>query len=433
MTADPAGIDAVYRAEFGRTLATVARLVGDIGLAEDAVQEAFADAVRSWPARGRPDNPGAWITTAARNRALDRLRRESARATKEQDAVRVERIGFPAPEQELDMSPVADDQLRMIFTCCHPALSAESQVALTLRLVCGLRTSEIARAFLQSEHTVAQRLTRAKAKIRQAGIPLRVPPASLLPERTSAVLACVYLVFSEGYFATSGSSAVRDDLCDEAIRLGRLLCGLLPGEPEARALLALMLLNDSRRDQRRSPAGELVPLEEQDRTHWNRAAIDAGLRWLVSAAADGHSGPYTAQARIAAAHAGAPSWPETDWRAIVSAYDELARYSRSPAVRVNRAIALAFRDGVDAGLTALDEIVDHPRLADSHLVVATRADLLRRAGRRTEAAVYYRQAIATTGNDQVRRFLERRLAEVAAGAGSVRAATARPESAGPTT
>ncbi|MGW0246849.1 RNA polymerase sigma factor [Nocardia goodfellowii] len=414
MTTGPADIDAVYRAEFGRALATLVRLVGDIGLAEDAVHEAFADALRSWPEHGLPSNPGAWITTAARHRALDRLRRESSRAAKEQDAVRLDRNGYPAPDEELEMSPVADDQLRMIFTCCHPALSAESQVALTLRLVCGLRTAEIARAFLQPEHTVAQRLTRAKAKIRQAGIPLRVPPAHLLPERLPAVLSCVYLVFSEGYFATSGSSAVRDELCEEAIRLGRLLCGLLPAEPEARALLALMLLNDSRRDQRRSGTGELVPMEEQDRTRWNRPAIESGLRCLISAAARGHSGPYLAQARIAAAHAVAPSWEQTDWRAIVSAYDELARYTRSPAVQVNRAVAIAFRDGFDAGSAALDAVADHPRLAGSHQVAATRADLCRRAGRYAEAAEHYRQAIASAGNEQVRRFLIRRLAEVEA-------------------
>ncbi|MEV0245692.1 sigma-70 family RNA polymerase sigma factor [Nocardia sp. NPDC050712] len=412
MTLDPAGIDAIYRAEFGRALATVAALTGDLGLAEDAVQDAFADALRSWPGSGLPANPGAWITTAARHRALDRLRRESARAAKEQNAARLDRTGYPAPDEELDMTAVADDQLRMIFTCCHPALSAESQVALTLRLVCGLRTAEIARAFLQPEHTVAQRLTRAKTKIRQAGIPLRVPPAHLLPERTPAVLSCIYLVFTEGYFATSGASALRDELCDEAIRLGRLLCGLLPADPEARALLALMLLNDSRRDQRRSPAGELVPLEEQDRAGWNHAAIESGLRCLISAAADGHSGPYLAQARIAAAHATATSWADTEWGAIVAAYDELARYSRSPVVQVNRAVALAFRDGVEAGLAALDAVAGHPRLAEAHLVAATRADLLRRAGRDAEAAEYYRAAAASAANAQVRRFLARRLAEV---------------------
>ncbi|MEU8899597.1 sigma-70 family RNA polymerase sigma factor [Nocardia sp. NPDC048505] len=418
-----AGLGAVYRAEFGRVLATLVRLTGDIGLAEDAVQEAFADALRSWPEQGRPANPGAWLTTAARHRALDRLRRESARASKEKDAVLdrsaartpdavLDRGGLSALDEELDMSPVADDQLRMIFTCCHPALSAESQVALTLRLVCGLRTAEIARAFLQPEHTVAQRLTRAKAKIRQAGIPLRVPPADLLPERVPAVLSCIYLVFSEGYFATTGPAAVRDDLCDEAIRLGRLLCGLLPAESEARALLALMLLNDSRRDQRRSPDGELVPLEEQDRSRWNYAARESGLRCLISAAADGPGGPYLAQARIAAAHAFAPTWDQTDWGAIVSAYDELASYSRSPVIEVNRAVALAFRDGIDAGLAALDAVAAHPRLAGTHHILATRADLLRRAGRHTEAAVDYRRALAAVDNEQVRRFLTRRLSEV---------------------
>ncbi|MEV0341252.1 sigma-70 family RNA polymerase sigma factor [Nocardia sp. NPDC050713] len=427
MTTGPAaGIDAVYRAEFGRAVATVAGMVGDIALAEDAVQEAFADALRTWPERGEPANPGAWITTAARHRALDRLRRESARAVKEYDAV-VAR----APIEEVEVSPVADDQLRMIFTCCHPALSPQSQVALTLRLVCGMRTVEIARAFLQPEHTVAQRLSRAKAKIRQAGIPLRVPPAHLLPERLPVVLACVYLVFTEGYFATSGPSAMRDELCDEAIRLGRLLCGLLPEEPEARALLALMLLQDSRRGQRRGAArssdaegthgaergrsaeGDLIPLEEQDRSAWNREAIRAGLACLESAAADG-DGPYLAQARIAAAHATAPSWDETDWHAIVASYDELLRYSASPAVRVNRAVAVGFSRGFDAGLAALDEVADEPRLAGTHLVPATRADLLRRAGRKPEAAESYRAALDIAENEQVRRFLARRLAEVEA-------------------
>ncbi|WP_405166170.1 sigma-70 family RNA polymerase sigma factor [Nocardia sp. NBC_01499] len=401
-------VDGIYRAEFGRALATVARLVGDIGLAEDAVQEAFADALRTWPDRGVPANPGAWITTAARNRALDRLRRESARSGKEQDAVLL-----TAPSEEIDMSPVADDQLRMIFTCCHPSLSPESQVALTLRLVCGLRTSEIARAFLQPEHTVAQRLTRAKAKIRQAGIPLRVPPAPLLPERLPAVLACIYLVFTEGYFATSGPTVVRDELCDEAIRLGKLLCALLPDESEARALLALMLLNDSRRAQRRSAEGELVPIEEQDRLDWNRAQIESGLRCLISAAAAG-TGPYLAQARIAGAHAVAATWEQTDWAAIVSGYNELCAYADSPVILVNRAIAVGFLRGFDSGLAALDEVADHPRLAASHLVAATRADLLRRAGRYAESATYYRIALDRASNEQVRRFLSRRLTEVTA-------------------
>ena len=400
------GLAAVYRAEFGRALATVARLVGDIGLAEDAVQEAFADALRSWPERGAPRNPGAWITTVARNRALDRVRRESSRQVKEADAA-----VLAVPAEEVDVPPVADDQLRMIFTCCHPALSPESRVALTLRLVCGLRTAEIARAFLQPEHTVANRLARAKAKIRQANIPMRVPPAHLLPERTPGVLACIYLVFSEGYFASAGREAVRDELCDEAIRLGRLVVGLLPDEPEAAALLALMLLDDSRRAQRCTAAGELVPIEEQDRTAWNRAAIREGLHHLVSAAERGR-GPYLAQARIAGAHAIAPSWEQTDWTAVVDGYDELAAWSASPAVLVNRALAVGFRDGFDAGLAALDEVADHPRLAGSNTVAATRADLLRRAGRSAEAADAYRTALAGAANEQVQAFLRRRLAEV---------------------
>ncbi|MGY1895104.1 RNA polymerase sigma factor [Nocardia gipuzkoensis] len=404
-TSPAATIDAVYRAEFGRALATVARTVGDIGLAEDAVQEAFADAVRTWPERGLPSNPGAWITTAARNRALDRLRRESVRAAKEHDAVRTR-----APNEEDEVSAVPDDQLRMIFACCHPALARPAQVALTLRLVCGLRTAEIARAFLQPEHTVAQRLTRAKAKIRQAGIPLRVPPAHLMPERVPGVLACVYLVFTEGYSATAGPTAVRDELCDEAIRLGRLLCRLLPHESEARALLALMLLQDSRREQRRRADGESVPLEEQDRSRWDRAMIRAGLACLRSAETDG-AGPYLVQARIAAAHATAPSWARTDWHAIVAGYDELLRLTPSPAVSVNRAVAVGFSRGFDAGLAALDEVARDPRLTGSHVIPATRADLLRRDGRRREAARNYRAALELAGNHQVRRFLARRLAE----------------------
>ncbi|TLG08770.1 sigma-70 family RNA polymerase sigma factor [Nocardia cyriacigeorgica] len=409
MTTDPAEFDRVYRAEFGRAVATLARLTGDLGAAEDAVQEAFADALRTWPERGRPDNPGAWITTAARHRALDRLRRESSREAKEYAAARL------APEdEEPEVVSIADDQLRMIFTCCHPALAPESRVALTLRLVCGLRTAEIARAFLQPESTVAQRLSRAKAKIRDAGIPLRVPSAQLLPERTPAVLACIYLVFTEGYFATSGPQAVRDELCDEAIRLGTLLCELMPREPQARALLALMLLTDSRRDRRRTADGELIPLEEQDRRHWDRTKIRAGLSCLVAAAEDGGGGKYLAQARIAAAHAVAPSWEQTDWAAIVSAYDGLTAEAWTPAVAVNRAVAIGFRDAPEAGLAALDEVADHPRLAGSHLVPATRADLLRRAGRHREAAQHYREALARVGNDPAARFLRRRLAEVIA-------------------
>ncbi|WP_280462937.1 RNA polymerase sigma factor [Nocardia carnea] len=403
-------LDGVYRAEFGRAVATLARFTGDIDLAEDAVQEAFAIALRTWDRDGAPAKPGAWITTTARRRALDRLRRESARHGKEHEAV----LTAPVPA-DIEVSELPDDQLRMIFTCCHPALAPESRVALTLRLVCGLRTAEIARAFLQSEATVAQRISRAKAKIRHAGIPLRVPPAHLLPERAPTVLAVVYLLFTEGYFATAGPAAVRDDLCDEALRVGRLLCGLLPVEEravraEAHGLLALMLLTDSRRSQRRGDDGELIPLEEQDRGRWDRQAIRAGLNCLLVAAEGG--GPYLAQARIAAAHAVAPTWAVTDWTAIVAAYDELLGYTPSPAARVNRAVAVGFRDGPEAGLRALEEVADGSRVADGQPIAAARADLYRRAGRLTEAAQNYRIALVATGNDAARGYLHRRLAEV---------------------
>ncbi|MFD4402284.1 RNA polymerase sigma factor [Nocardia sp. NPDC058499] len=403
-------LDGVYRAEFGRAVATLARFTGDIALAEDAVQEAFAIALRTWDRDGAPANPGAWITTTARRRALDRLRRESARHGKEHEAV----LTAPGPA-DIEVSELPDDQLRMIFTCCHPALAPESRVALTLRLVCGLRTAEIARAFLQSEATVAQRISRAKAKIRHAGIPLRVPPAHLLPERAPTVLAVVYLLFTEGYFATAGPTPVRDELCDEALRVGRLLCGLLPVEEravraEAHGLLALMLLTDSRRSQRRGDDGELIPLEEQDRGRWDRQAIRAGLNCLLVAAEGG--GPYLAQARIAAAHAVAPTWAATDWTAIVAAYDELLGYTPSPAVRVNRAVAVGFRDGPEAGLRALEEVADGSRVGEGQPIAAARADLYRRAGRFTEAAQNYRIALVAAGNDAARGYLRRRLAEV---------------------
>ncbi|NKY35485.1 sigma-70 family RNA polymerase sigma factor [Nocardia speluncae] len=403
-------LDGVYRAEFGRAVATLARYTGDIDLAEDAVQEAFAIALRTWDRDGVPANPGAWITTTARRRALDRLRRESARHHKEHEAV----LSAPIPA-DIEMSELPDDQLRMIFTCCHPALGPESRVALTLRLVCGLRTAEIARMFLQSEATVAQRISRAKAKIRHAGIPLRVPPAHLLPERAPTVLAVVYLLFTEGYFATAGPDAVRDELCDEALRVGRLLCALLPIEEravraEAHGLLALMLLTDSRRSQRRNSVGELVSLEEQDRSRWDRQVIRAGLNCLL-VAAEG-AGPYLAQARIAAAHAVAPTWAATDWGAIVAAYDDLLDYMPSPAAGVNRAVALGFRDGPEVGLRALAEIADDSRVAGGQPMAAARADLYRRAGRFTEAAQNYRIALAAAGNDGARRYLRRRLDEV---------------------
>lgn len=406
----PADLDGVYRAEFGLVVAVVTRLVGDIGLAEDAAHEAFVDALRTWPERGTPSNPGAWLTTAARNRVMDRLRRESSRLDRETAAV----AAAPPPVEPV-ASHVPDDRLAMIFACCHPALAPESQVALMLRFVAGLRTAEIARAFLQPEHTVAQRLSRAKAKIRDAVVPVRVPAPQALAGRLPSVLSCVYLVFSEGYFATTGPSVVRDELCDEALRLGRLVCELLPGEPEVHALLALMLLHDSRRAVRRTAEGP-VPLEEQDRGAWDRAAIGDGLRHLA-AASGGGSGPYLAQARVAAAHAVAPSWAATDWRTIVAGYDELRRHTESPAVAVNRAVALGFRDGFERGLAELDAVVDHPRLAHGPLAVAARADLLRRAGRFDEAAVAYREALRRTSNDEANTFLTRRLRESERSAG----------------
>lgn len=396
-------VERVFRRESGRALATVARLVGDLQLAEDAVQDAFVDALRTWSERGLPANPGAWITTAARNRALDRVRRESRRAGKEEHAVL-------APREEVtEVQPIADDELRLVFTCCHPALAVESQVALTLRLVCGLTVRELARAFLQRESTVAQRLSRAKAKIRTAGIPFRLPPEHLLPERLPPVLACVYLVFTEGYAATEGDELIRAELCTEAIRLARTLHALMPDEPEAGALLALLLLQHSRRSAR--AAEGIVPLEEQDRDTWDRAAITEGVDLLRAAARRGR-GPYVAQAAIAAAHAMAPSFAETDWEAIVSAYDDLLSYGDSPVVRLNRAVAVGFLRGFDAGLAEVVATADHPRLRGSHLLPATRADLLRRSGRPREAARDYRAAVDLVSNAQVREFLRRRLGEV---------------------
>ncbi|MFD3813174.1 RNA polymerase sigma factor [Rhodococcus sp. NPDC058639] len=395
----------VFRAEHGRAVAAVTRFAGDLTLAEDAVQDAFVEALRTWPERGEPANPGAWITAVARRRALDRIRRETARDGKEIAAVRC----GDAPGVLGDEVPwVRDDELRLLFTCCHPALAPDAQVALTLRLVCGLTTAEIARAFLQTESTVTRRLSRAKAKIRDAGIPFRSPPEHLLPERVPQVTACIYLVFTEGYSATSGDASVREDLCVEAIRLGRLLCGLMPGQREAWALLALMLLHDSRRHERVGTDGAARPLEEQDRGRWDGDRIRDGLDALDRA--DGSAGPYLPQAVIAAVHACAPTWNSTDWATIVGAYDRLLELSGSPVVAVNRAVAVGFRDGWEAGLSALEALPDDPRLR--RLIEPVRADLLRRAGRWADAADAYRAALETTGNEATARFLRRRLEEV---------------------
>jgi RNA polymerase sigma-70 factor (ECF subfamily) len=399
-------LDGVFRREWGPAVAALARWSGDITVAEDAVQEAFAEALRTWPRDGVPHNAGGWIVTAARNRALDRLRRESVRPGKELAAV-VDDIR--ARTDHADVHPVRDDELRMMFTCAHPALDPTSRLALTLRLISGLTVAEIARALLQSEAAVGQRITRAKNKIRHANIPLRVPPAELLPERTPHVLACIYSVFTEGYWSTAGPSAIRDELCDEAVRLAGEACTLMPGERDAQALAALVLLQDSRRDTRVDGSGALVPLDEQDRGRWDRGRIARGLDRLRLAA--GATGPYLPQAVIAALHATATSWQQTDWAAICTAYDRLIEIVDSPVACANQALAIGFRDGFAAGLAALDAVADDPRLARSNAVAPIRADLLRRAGRRDEAVQWYRIAMDHNGSDPAREFLRRRLAE----------------------
>ncbi|TGB44594.1 RNA polymerase sigma factor [Mycolicibacterium peregrinum] len=402
-------LDGVFRREWGPVVATIARWSGDLTVAEDAVQEACAQAVQTWPADGVPANPGAWLTTVARNRALDRLRRESARAGKELAAV-YEHVSA-ADGEGAELQPVRDDELRMMFTCAHPALDRSSQLALTLRLISGLTVTEIARALLQSEAAVAQRITRAKNKIRQANIPLRVPPPELLDERTPHVLGCIYSVFTEGYWSTGGPSAIRDELCDEGVRLAGELCSLMPGNRDTHALAALVLLHDSRRRTRVGEDGALIPLDEQDRSHWDRGRIARGLAQLRLA--DGAAGTYLPQAVIAAVHATAPTWQLTDWGTICLAYDQLAAMTDSPVVRANRALAVGFRDGFEAGLAALDEVADDPRLARTNAVAPIRADLLRRAGRVGEAQRWYRVALDGEGaaSEPARAFLRRRLAE----------------------
>jgi RNA polymerase sigma-70 factor (ECF subfamily) len=397
-------LDGVFRREWGPAVAALARWSGDLSVAEDAVQEACAEALRTWSRDGVPDNPGGWLVTVARNRARDRLRRESIRPGKELAAA----LSDESPDT-LVVHRVRDDELRMIFTCAHPALERLSQLALTLRLVSGLTVPEIARALLVSEAAVGQRITRAKHKIRHANIPLRVPPPELLGERTPHVLSCIYSVFTEGYWSTGGPSAIRDELCDEGVRLAGELCALMPAELEAHALHALVLLHDSRRFTRVGVDGALLPLEEQDRRRWDRGRITRGLAALRRA--EGSSGPYLPQAVIAAAHATAPSWERTDWVTICRAYDLLVRLTDSPVVRANQALAVGFRDSPATGLAALDKIANDPRLVRSNLVPTVRADLLRRAGRHDEAISWYRQAMELNGSEPGRAFLRRRIAE----------------------
>jgi RNA polymerase sigma-70 factor (ECF subfamily) len=391
-------------------------VTGDWDLAEECAQDAFARALETWPRDGVPRKPGAWLTTIARNRAVDRLRRAKVGAAKLREIAARPDEGEDGETSEVidvDDSGVEDDRLRLMFTCCHPALALDARVALTLRTLAGLTTPEIARAFLVPEPTMAQRIVRAKRKIRNAGIPYRVPPAHLLPERTSAVLAVLYLLFNEGYAATSGADLVRRDLCAEAIRLTRTLTQLMPDEPEALGLLALMLLHHARREGRVDGTGDLVPLELQDRTRWDRDEIDAGVERLDAALRRERPGPYQVQAAIAACHATATTAAETDWVEIATLYGALARMIPSPVVELNRAVAVAMADGPEAGLRLVDAIESSGALDGYHLLPATRADLLRRLDRRSEAAIAYRAALALTTSDSERRYLERRLAEVA--------------------
>ncbi len=407
-------VESVYRSDSRRVLATLIRLLGDFDLAEEALHDAFTSALERWPVEGVPENPRAWLISAGRFRAIDRLRRSSRH-----DAY-LASLELPIAMAESDSVPdaegVEDDRLRLIFTCCHPALSPDAQIALTLRTICGLTTEEIARAFLTPAPTLAQRIVRAKLKIRDAKIPYQIPARADLPDRLAAVLHVIYLVFSEGYSASSGATVVRADLADEAVRLARLLVELLP-EPEALGLLALMLLHDSRRMARVSEDGELLLLEEQDRSLWNRERIQEGSALVERALRSRQFGPYSLQAAIAALHAGAERAAATDWRQIAGLYDVLLRAEPSPVVELNRAVAVAMRDGPAAGLALIDSLLARGELAEYHLAYSARADLCRRLGRWDEATAAYERALQLTTQGPELRFLERRLAETrAAGA-----------------
>jgi RNA polymerase sigma-70 factor (ECF subfamily) len=405
-------LDEVFRREGGRVLAGLIRFTGDFDLAEDALQDAFARALVAWPRDGLPQNPGAWLSTASRRRAVDLVRRRKSRA-----ATALPDLPAPLDDGDAETGPVAtsgveDDRLRLLFTCCHPALAQPAQVALALRTLGGLGTRDIARAFVEPEPTTAQRLVRAKQKIRDARIPYEIPRRDDLPERLAAVLACVYLIFNEGHTATEGPTLVRPDLCAEATRLARLVVELLPDEPEARGLLALVLLTDARRPARMDAAGLLVPLEDQDRPLWEQDKIHEGTAILDTALPFRRPGPYQIQAAVAALHAAAPSPEQTDWHQIAALYGALLRHTPTPVVELNAAVALAMAEGVQHGLDWIASLEKRGELAEYHLLPAAKADLLRRAGRNPDAAAAYRQALALVTNPAERGYLERRLKEV---------------------
>lgn len=407
-------IETLYRSESGRVLATLVRLLGDLDLAEESMHEAFAAALESWPQAGIPDKPRPWLISTARFKAIDTVRRRVRFDGAQRDLVAhmESRVNdAPSGNEEIEDEEIEDDRLRLIFTCCHPALPPEAQVALTLREICGLTTEEIARAFLVTPATLAQRIVRAKAKIRETPIPYEVPAPRELPERLDAVLQVIYLVFNEGYSAAAGAEVARAELTGEAIRLGRLLTELQP-EPEVMGLLALMLLQESRRAARTSPAGELILLENQDRSLWNREQIAEGVALLKKALNFRRFGPYTLQAAIAAVHAQAESVAATDWRQILAIYDQLVRIQPSPVVQLNRAVAIAMRDGPEAGLKHIDAVLEHGELANYYLAHSARADMCRRLGRTAEARASYERALALTQQEPERQFLEERIRQL---------------------
>ncbi len=413
-------IEAAFTEEWGRIVAGLIRRTGNWDLAEDCAQQAFAEAARRWPGEGVPGQPGAWLTTVARNRAIDRLRHERMRAARLQEsatliATRLEDDAVTASDT-YDQSGIDDDRLRLIFTCCHPALALEGRVALTLRALAGLTTAEIAHAFLVPEPTMAKRLVRAKHKIANAGIPYRVPPAHLLAERVSGVLAVLYLMFSEGYSASSGSELIKVDVCLEAIRLARLVTTLMPGEPEASGLVALMLFQHSRRSARTDDAGDVVTLEEQDRARWDQPEIEQANTMLEAAVGVDDVGPYLLQALIAACHANSPHPDLTDWARIAALYGRLVEVAPNPLVKLNHAIAVGMATSFEDGLALTDRLLASGELRDYHLLYATQADFLRRLGRYADAGAAYREALNLARTDAERRYLARRLDEVSPGA-----------------